>query len=76
MAMASTLAYFDIATITTVKSFMVLAPLKKLFVLTPVTKNIKFLNLISGPLVASQDVRRSGVNLKKTFFRWAPRHRA
>jgi hypothetical protein len=31
MAMASTLAYFDIATITTVKSFMVLAPLKKLF---------------------------------------------
>jgi hypothetical protein len=33
-----------------------------------VTKNIKFLNLISGPLVASQDVRRSGVNLKITFF--------
>jgi hypothetical protein len=55
------------ATITTVKSFMVPAPLKKLFVLTPVTKNIKFLNLISGPLVASQDVRRSGVNLKKNF---------
>jgi hypothetical protein len=47
---------------------MVPAPLKKLFASTPVTKNIMFLNVISGPLVASQDVRRSGVKLKKLFF--------